>query len=51
MRLPEPEPGRAAAERWVGRHLDGLFTGDPVGSERFRGGASAAGAEQDHHAA
>ncbi|MEL6893513.1 MAG: FAD-binding domain-containing protein [Actinomycetota bacterium] len=45
--LPAPEFGREAAERWVGEHLAGLFAGDPVGSERFRGGQSFADAALD----
>ncbi len=44
MSLPVPERGREAAERWVAAHLAGLFSGEPVGSERFRGGWSAADA-------
>ncbi len=44
VRLPVPGLGRAAAEAFVGQHLTGLFVGDPVGSERFRGGQAAADA-------
>jgi deoxyribodipyrimidine photo-lyase len=42
--LPIPTPGRIAAERFVAEHLDGLYCDDPVGSDRFRGGQSAADA-------
>jgi deoxyribodipyrimidine photo-lyase len=42
--VPVPTAGRAAAEAWVADHLDGLFCGDAVGSERFRGGQRAADA-------
>jgi deoxyribodipyrimidine photo-lyase len=41
-RLPVPEPGRVAAEAFVGEHLAGLFGGEVAGSERFRGGQAAA---------
>ena len=43
-RLPVPEPGRVAAEAFVGKHLPGLFGGEVAGSERFRGGQVAADA-------
>jgi len=43
-RLPTPEPGRSASEAWVATHLAGLFSGEPVGSGRFRGGQAAADA-------
>ncbi|MFK7917457.1 MAG: FAD-binding domain-containing protein [Ilumatobacter sp.] len=44
VRLPNPERGRAASEEFVAHHLSGLFEGEPVGSERFRGGQSSADA-------
>ena len=40
--LPAPEPGRSAAEAWIATHLAGLYPDAPVGSERFRGGQTAA---------
>ena len=49
VRLPVPDPGRAAAERFVGDHLSDLIA-DPAaiaGSERFRGGQTAADAALD----
>ncbi len=45
QRLPLPEPGVEAAERWVVEHLDGLFHEAPAevaASPRFRGGQQAA---------
>ncbi|MEM8747325.1 MAG: FAD-binding domain-containing protein [Actinomycetota bacterium] len=45
--VPTPHVGREAAEEWVARHLGGLFSGEPVGSERFRGGQSWADAALD----
>jgi len=47
VRLPEPEVGKEAAERFVGEHLAGLFCDEPVGSQRFRGGQSMADAALD----
>ncbi len=44
VRLPVPEAGRDAGEAFVEEHLAGLFVGDAVGSERFRGGQGAADA-------
>ena len=48
-RLPVPAPGREAAERFVADHLADLVA-DPraiAGSERFRGGQTAADAALD----
>ncbi len=42
--LPIPDPGRGAAEDFVAEHLGDLVSGPVVGSERFRGGQSAADA-------
>ncbi|MDJ0769631.1 MAG: FAD-binding domain-containing protein [Ilumatobacter sp.] len=43
-RLPVPRPGRAAAEAFVDRHLVHVAGDAARGSERFRGGQSAADA-------
>lgn len=42
--LANPEPGKGAAEAFVAQYLGGLFSGESVGSERFRGGQSHAAA-------
>ena len=43
--IPLPQPGREAAEQFVAEHLVDLTDGGPVtGSERFRGGQTAADA-------
>jgi len=39
---PVPPAGRPAVERWVERHLDGLYAGEAAGSAVFRGGQAAA---------
>jgi deoxyribodipyrimidine photo-lyase len=44
LQLPVPEVGRDAGEAFVEEHFAGLFVGDAVGSERFRGGQGAADA-------
>jgi deoxyribodipyrimidine photo-lyase len=40
--LPTPPIGRPAAEQYAAEQLAGLFCDDPIGSERFRGGQTAA---------
>ncbi len=40
--LPAPPVGAGEGTAWVAEHLDGLFSGPPAASERFRGGQRAA---------
>lgn len=42
MRLPTPEPGRSEAESFVSTYLSHLACDDVAGSQRFRGGQTAA---------